>query len=138
MSQNIKQSTPSFTTASKIFKVVSESSFKPSKKCSASKNTFRPLSFRYLTVSVAIRIALSTSVSKAFVMWRLDDLPTMQTYSVSESISACTCGSSSTFTFNFLVEPKLTNFAFSSFKSFFALSKNSFSLGDAPGHPPSI
>ena len=51
---------------------------------------------------------------------------------------AWTCGSSSTFKFSFLVDPKLTSFAFLSLSSVLALSKNSSSLGEAPGQPPSI
>jgi hypothetical protein len=89
-------------------------------------------------VSTAIKIALSTSACIAFVICNLDDFPTMQTISVPESISALTWGSSSTFAFNFLVEPKLTNFAFLRLSSFLALLKNSSSFGDAPGQPPSI
>ena len=84
----MKHSTPSFTTESRIFRVTSAFSFNPSKKCSASKNTFRLFSFKNLTVSTAIEMALSTSVSKALVMCKFEDFPTIQTYSVSESINA--------------------------------------------------
>ena len=55
-----------------------------------------------------------------------------------ESTNAFTCGSSLADKSSFLVEPKLTSFAFFKFNSLFAASKNSSSLGDAPGQPPSI
>ena len=55
-----------------------------------------------------------------------------------ESTNAFTCGSSLADKSSFLVEPKLTSFAFFSFNSLFAVSKNSSSFGEAPGQPPSI
>ena len=55
-----------------------------------------------------------------------------------ESTNAFTCGSSLADKSSFLVEPKLTSFAFFKCNSLFAVSKNSSSFGDAPGQPPSI
>ena len=39
---------------------------------------------------------------------------------------------------SFLVDPKLTSFALARLSSDFAFLKNSSSLGEAPGQPPSI
>ena len=111
---------------------------KPSKKCSQSTKARRPLATRCRTVSRTIARFSSPVVRRARSTCRMSDLATRQTTGVPASSRACTCRSLATSTPALRVEPNATSSAFLRSSSVFARSKNSVSLGMAPGQPPSM
>ena len=80
----------------------------------------------------------SLVVRSASATCRTSDFATTVITGACESSSARTCRSSSTRTPALRVAPKATSSAFFSVSSVRARSKNSVSLGIAPGQPPSM
>ena len=82
--------------------------------------------------------ASSSDVRSASATWRSHDLATMQATGAPASIRLARTASSSGFTPARRVDPKATSVAVPRCSSFLARSKNSMSLGLAPGQPPSM
>ena len=137
VSQRATQSTPA---PAAVFKHCSEYAWfekKPSKKCSASKMTVRPLPLRKLIESCSIARFSSSVVSRmCSTCWSLA-LPTIVTTGVFASTRARRLGSESALPPARRVEPKAAILALRR-RSSPARAKNSASFGFEPGQPPSM
>ncbi len=137
VSHSTSQSAPAETAASRTAIAYSGLFAYPSKKCSASKTTSRPLALRNDTLSLTSSRFSSSDIFSALITWKSQLLPNIATHSAPDPRMVLRLESSAAVVPARRVLPKAVSLACSSFSAE-AASKNAASLGFEPGQPPSM